>query len=228
MDFQSFVLAASTGSMAEATDPVVQARADAVEFRMDKAATPLDALGRYDGRQPIIATNRPKWEGGEAPDSARRLEQLRTAATFDAVEAIDVELESIRRGQASELIKAVETDVIVSVHDFDRTPGPEDLRSLLNNAVEHGDVGKLAVTAETIEDVPRLLAVTLEFTARDEQVATMAMGEPGQHSRAIAPIYGSCIGYAPAAPGKSTAPGQYDLTTLANLIETLDPTLRNQ
>ena len=53
-------------------------------------------------------------------------------------------------------------------------------------------------------------------------VATMAMGEPGRHSRAVAPLYGSKIGYAPVHPADATAPGQYDLATLRQLVEQLD------
>ena len=50
----------------------------------------------------------------------------------------------------------------------------------------------------------------------------MAMGEAGRHSRAVAPLYGSRIGYAPVDPAEATAPGQFDLTTLTELIERLD------
>jgi 3-dehydroquinate dehydratase-1 len=49
----------------------------------------------------------------------------------------------------------------------------------------------------------------------------MAMGEPGRHSRAVAPLYGSRIGYAPVDPAEATAPGQYDLATLRELVDAL-------
>ena len=63
--------------------------------------------------------------------------------------------------------------------------------------------------------------LTREFSAQGESVATMAMGEPGRHSRAVAPVYGSRIGYAPVDPDEATAPGQYDLPTLRRLVEDL-------
>jgi len=50
----------------------------------------------------------------------------------------------------------------------------------------------------------------------------MAMGEAGRHTRAVAPLYGSRIGYAPVDPDAATAPGQYDLATLAGLVDRLD------
>ena len=49
----------------------------------------------------------------------------------------------------------------------------------------------------------------------------MAMGEAGSHTRAVAPGYGSRIGYAPVDPERATAPGQFDLETLRGLVERL-------
>ncbi|MFB6166351.1 MAG: type I 3-dehydroquinate dehydratase [Haloarculaceae archaeon] len=222
MDFESFVLAAATADLAD--EPAAREAADAVEFRMDLAADPLEALSAYDGELPLIATNRAAWEGGEADDDPSRLEALAAAAEHDAVAAVDVELRSIREGhgaEAADAARAAGADVIVSTHDFERTPEPPELRRLLQHAAEHGDVGKLAVTAESVDDVLELLAATRAATREGATVATMAMGEPGRHSRAVAPVYGSKIGYAPVDPTEATAPGQYDLATLRRLVADL-------
>lgn len=224
MDFDDFVLAAATADLDDASAPAARAHADAVEFRMDLAdGDPLAALEAYDGALPVIATNRVEWEGGEAPSGEQRRADILAAAEHDAVEAVDVELEAIRRGEAAGLPDQLReyADVIVSVHDFDRTPSIDDLRSLLSATVEYGDVGKLVTTAETVDDVPPVLSVTREFAAQGEAVATMAMGEPGRHSRAVAPIYGSAIGYAPVDPAEATAPGQFDVATLSDLVDRL-------
>jgi len=113
------------------------------------------------------------------------------------------------------------TKTVVSAHDFEQTPEPPKLRRLLARAADHGDVGKLAVTAETKDDVLELLAATRASTLDGDRVATMAMGEVGRHSRAVAPLYGSKIGYAPVDPADATAPGQYDLATLRRLVTDL-------
>jgi 3-dehydroquinate dehydratase-1 len=110
----------------------------------------------------------------------------------------------------------------VSTHDFAKTPEPPNLRQLLDRACEYGDVGKLAVTARSTDDVLELLAATRASAAAGDRVATMAMGEPGRHSRAVAPLYGSKIGYAPVDPAEATAPGQYDLATLRRLVAELE------
>jgi len=222
MEFEEFVLAASTADLGEA--PAAREHADAVEFRLDLAADGPGALDSYDGALPLIVTNRVTWEGGEAADEPARIEALEHAAEQPAVEAIDVELVAVCSGAASGLVehaRAHETAVIVSLHDFERTPDRETVESLLSKAAELGDVGKLAVTAETPEDVLALLAATQSVTVDGGRVATMAMGSVGRHSRAVAPLYGSRIGYAPVDPADATAPGQYDLATLRTLVTEL-------
>ncbi|MFC6951511.1 type I 3-dehydroquinate dehydratase [Halorubellus litoreus] len=249
MDFESFVLAAATDDLADAATTVAREYADAVEYRMDAvdaAAEPgavspsVTALAEYDGDLPVIATNRAAWEGGAAgpavppsdqdavqAEAARnRVESLAAAASVDTVEAVDVELASLAAdapGVETVLAEAAANDVAVvaSSHDFERTPSRDAMRDALESGLAHGDVAKLAVTAETRKDALDLLAVTREFAARDEPVATMAMGAVGRHTRAVAPVYGSKIGYAPVDAADATAPGQYDLATLADLVESL-------
>jgi 3-dehydroquinate dehydratase I len=217
----AFTLAASTADLDE--EPRAREHADAVEFRMDLANDPLTALASYGGELPLIATNRAEWEGGEAREE-NRLDDLARAAEFDSVGAIDVELAAFGGEDGERAVRRAHeagTAVIVSAHDFEGTPAGEELRETLVRATERGDVGKLAVAATDPGDVLALLSATYELASEGRRVATMAMGEAGRHSRAIAPIYGSRIGYAPVDPANATAPGQYDLATLCELIDRL-------
>lgn len=222
MDFESFVLTASTATFAD--EPAARRHADAIEFRLDLAEDPLVALERYDGQLPVLATNRASWEGGAATDDEARLDALATATDFDPVAAIDVELAAIRAGTADDALAAArrrDVSIVVSVHDFDGTPPTATMVDLLAAAASHGDVAKLAVTATAPADALALLTATHEATAAGHRVATMAMGDSGTHTRAVAPVYGSRIGYAPVDPAEATAPGQLDLETLARVIETV-------
>lgn len=220
--FDDLVLAAPTDDLED--ESAARDAADAVEFRMDLATDPLGQLAAYDGVLPLIVTNRAEWEGGGVADGPDRLTALDTAIDHEAVAAIDVELRSIEADDADDLLDhAVEADVsvIVSVHDFERTPAEATLVDLLGRACDHGAVGKLAVTATDSGDVLELLSATLTMVTEGHRVATMCMGSAGRHSRAVAPLYGSCIAYAPVDPEGATAPGQYDLATLRSLIEQL-------
>lgn len=221
LDFGSFVLAAVTADLRE--EPRARDHADVVEFRMDLANDPLTALASYSGELPLIATNRAEREGGAA-SGERRLDDLARAAEFEGVAAIDIELTALGSGvgeEAAANAREHDTAVIASSHDFEGTPGTDEMRDTLRQATEYGDVGKLAVTATDPGDVLALLSITDDLTHEDRQVATMAMGTVGRHSRAVAPLYGSKIGYAPVDPENATAPGQYDLETLRGLVERL-------
>ncbi|UIP01240.1 type I 3-dehydroquinate dehydratase [Halobaculum sp. CBA1158] len=226
--FGSFSLAAATADLAE--EPAAREHADCLEFRMDLADEPLAALSAYDGELPLLVTNRPRWEGGDTAPYGR-LDALAEAVDHDAVAAVDVELATLRGRPTgtnevtpTELVeraRAADAAVVASVHDFDGTPAPAALDGLLRAAAAAGDVGKLAVTARTREDALALLSATHRATNRGDRVATMAMGEAGSHTRAVAPVYGSLIGYAPVDPADATAPGQYDLATMRRLVDDL-------
>ncbi|WP_255169764.1 type I 3-dehydroquinate dehydratase [Natrononativus amylolyticus] len=223
MEFDSFSLAASTADLGD--EPAAREYADLLEFRMDLAPEPLAALESYDGDLPVLATNRARWEGGEADDEGR-LEALAAATANESVAAIDVELASIRAGDAEAVLETARergVTVVASAHDFEGTDDRATLMRTLALATDRGDVGKLAVTAASLADALEVLSVTRALTENGERVATMAMGEVGRHSRAVAPVYGSKIGYAPVDPAEATAPGQYDLETLAALVEQLAP-----
>ena len=221
MEFDRFTLAASTATLGD--EPVARPLADCLEFRMDLATAPLPALEAYDGELPFIVTNRRRAEGGAA-DADGRIEALEAAIEFDSIEAVDIELASVRGGEADSLIDAAgkrDVSIIVSAHDLDGTPPEPDLLETLRAAAAVGDVAKLATTADTPADALSLLTATERASREGLTVATMAMGEIGRHTRAVAPVYGSKIGYAPVDPSDATAPGQYALETLASLVESL-------
>ncbi len=230
LSFDSFVLAASTAALSE--EPAAREHADAIEFRLDLATDPLDALFAYDGELPLLVTNRPTWEGGNATSEVDRFDELASAIEHEQVGAIDIELRALTGDEPSatadrarkirSLARSADVSVVASVHDFDRTPRKDRLSELLASAAAEGDVGKLATTACDRADALALLTATYEATQEGRTVATMAMGEAGRHTRAVAPLYGSRIGYAPVDPERATAPGQYDLATLRSLVGSLD------
>ncbi|GAD51952.1 3-dehydroquinate dehydratase I [Halarchaeum acidiphilum MH1-52-1] len=222
LPFDDFTLCAATADLAD--EPDAREHADAVEFRMDLADSPEAQLRDYDGDLPLLVTNRHEGQGGETADDDARLDALEAAVAHDAVGAVDLELDTCLDGRGARVREAAhanDASVVVSTHDFEGTPLRQDMRALLGDALEHGDVAKLAVTADERADVLDLIAVTHEHDAEGERIATMAMGEAGRHSRAVLPVYGSRIGYAPVDPADATAPGQYDLATLRRLVTEL-------
>jgi len=221
LPFDEFTLAASTADLSE--EPDARPHADCVEFRMDLAEASRAALDAYDGELPLLVTNRAAWEGGEAADEGR-IDALVAALEHDAVAAVDVELEAVAHGDGGAVVRAAReagVTTVISVHDFEATPPEAELSRLLDRAADVGDVAKVAVTATDHDDTLALLSATRAATEDGLRVATMAMGEVGRHTRAVAPVYGSKIGYAPVDPANATAPGQYPLATLRRLVDGL-------
>jgi len=194
--------------------------ADLVELRADLFAAPTPervgaALCRLrDAGRPVILTVRAAAEGGRAMDEARR--RAIYAAGIPLAQAVDVEIASTALvAEAVPAARAAGCTVILSAHALDGTPPNEFLLGLVERARTLGaDVTKLAAHANDLEDVRRLLEVTLG--ARHRHVVTIAMGAAGAPSRVLFPLAGSLLTY--ASVGEATAPGQMPLAEVSALL----------
>jgi 3-dehydroquinate dehydratase-1 len=222
-EFDRFRLVAASAT--PEVPPSVDDVADLLELRLDGCEDRMGAVEAVTSALPMIVTNRPAWEGGAFEGGEpERLALLEAALGHDQVVAVDVELATLETPAGAALAERaheVGVWVIASVHDFESTPPRSVCERLLYAATQHGDVGKLAVTARRPSDAARVLSVTATVAGWGHPVATMAMGAVGAHTRAIAPTYGSILGYAPADPAEPTAPGQLSLATLASAVSQL-------
>lgn len=203
---------------AAAAAHVVELRADL--FAAPSAAAVTAALRRLrDAGRPVLFTARAEAEGGRPMPASLR------AALYEAalplVHAIDVEIAST--ALAAQLVpraRATGVLVVLSAHDFARTPDADALLATVGRAFDAGaDVAKLATHAATASDLASLLACTIAARARG--VATLGMGPWGPLSRVVLPAAGSLLTY--AAAGQATAPGQLPVAELAALLERLAP-----
>lgn len=217
---EHFALAATTNDLSR--EPAAREAADYVEFRMDGAADPLEQLARYDGELPVLATNRAERFGGETAEEGR-LDHLLEASRFAFVELVDVELAVAREDpELLEEFRANDVELVVSHHDFKGTPDQDELDALVAECGTYGDVAKVATVPHSRSDALRVLNAVDTATTDGAPVAGIAMGELGSHTRVVAPLYGSRLGYAPLASDESEyAPGQIPLERLASLVEQL-------
>ena len=122
----------------------------------------------------------------------------------------DVEVETLRELSGKSVRPyPVPPCVLLSVHDFDRTPAlPRQIR-----VPHHGDVDamKIAASAGTIGDSVRLLMLA----RRSKNFIAAPMGEIALPARILALREGSVLAYAPI--GESTAPGQISLHEMIRL-----------
>ena len=214
-------VAAGDGEEAvEATRRAVAHGPDLVEVRLDymERASGLDKL-RSITALPMIATNRPKGEGGRFAGSEEdRIEVLLRAceAGFDYA---DLELAA---SASIDLIRERGARVILSHHDFSDTPPLSKLEGVLDEMLEfRPDVCKIVGTAHTGGD--NLTYLELIRRAREKaRIVSFGMGEAGLLSRVLSPLAGGEYTYASAAEGEETARGQIPLRLLRELYGTLE------
>lgn len=163
---------------------------------------------------PVIITNRMKQEGGVWEGSEeKRIQKL--LSMLPGADAVDIELCAEKIDEVVKKAKITGKTVIISTHDFQRTPENDVMLGIIRESQEAGaDVAKLAVMPQSFEDVLRLLEVTLLSKGK---VCTIAMGDIGKHSRIIAPIYGSVMSY--GYVDVPTALGQLRVDELKYILE---------
>jgi 3-dehydroquinate dehydratase I len=167
---------------------------------------------------PIIVTVRDPAEGGArslTEESRRHL--LERWLPFSSY--VDIELRNLKR--YSDLVRRAELlgkGVIVSYHDFGRTPTLEELEKLLADArVSEANIFKIATRVSQWADVSTLV----NFLERNRscQIAAMGVGEFGKLSRVVLARMGSCLTY--CSLGKAVAPGQWPYVKLKEILSEL-------
>lgn len=212
--------------------------ADVVEWRVDffeyvtdleKVKQALKEIAEVLSNKPIIFTFRSKREGGQKEVSSEFYVELnKTAAETKLVDIIDVELFNEEK-DVKTLIEAAHLNdvaVIISNHDFDKTPAKEEIIARLRKADElGGDIPKIAVMPTCTEDVITLLDATriVKEQYANGPIITMSMAGKGVISRLSGELFGSALTF--GAAKKISAPGQISVVDLRNIIEVLHKNL---
>lgn len=161
---------------------------------------------------PIILTNRTEAEGGNNRLSeSQRVEILIENAK--KVEITDIELSTDAKLRQNVIDAANKT--IISYHNFNKTPSPDKLQTIIDDAESIGDIAKIAVKPLNIEDTYTIIRLLLD----NPGIVAISMDEVGSYTRIFAPILSSPITY--ASIEKTSAPGQYDVDTTIKLLEQL-------
>ncbi len=178
--------------------------ADLIEFRADYIQDlDLECLFRQKPC-PVIFTLRSQQEGGGYRGTEiKRLETILKAAKAGA-DYVDVEFSASWQG----VLEAVPRDrVILSYHDFDKTPA--NLESQMGSMAATGaGVLKIATRATRLSD-NLLIARALKYAAtRQWNLCALAMGSQGIPSRVLGPHWGSWMSFASLPGSEGTADGQ--------------------
>ena len=206
---------------------------DLMEWRIDgfnhaehieQSMEVLGALCRQIDPIPLLFTCRIDREGGlQTIPCQSRLELILAAMKTRLPDIVDIELCNDEKFIQAiiEAGKTYKVNVILSFHDFEKTPEGGLILDKLVCAQDLGaDIAKVAVMPRTCKDVLTLMNVTL--TARQSleiPLVTMAMGDKGRVTRIAGGVFGSDITF---AMGKTaSAPGQIPIQELRQAMATL-------
>jgi 3-dehydroquinate dehydratase-1 len=200
---------------------------DLIEWRVDffdgiaDAKAVAELAGRIKDvarRIPILFTCRWSREGGEkiALSQADVVGLHRAVGESGHVDLIDFEManEPGQVRQVRESSQAHGVQLILSFHDFQRTPGIDELSQRFAQAEQLGaDIAKIAVMPRDMHDVLTLLGATLQ-SSRELRIplVSMAMGGPGAVTRLCGGVFGSALSF--AIGQSASAPGQMPIEDL--------------
>ena len=231
-------ITAKTAEQAIAQAQVIASNpnADVAEFRIDLLEFSADtqkviALGQQLNQilkeKPLIATIRTHNEGGKMTVSDQDYEKIYSDYLKKPfMQLLDIEM--FRDvGSITKLIKLAHNKnvlVIMSNHDFAKTPEQQDIENRLLKQDQMGaDILKIAVMPKSKQDVFTLMNATLAVSQKSQKpLLTMSMGQLGTISRVATANMGGSLSF--GMIGEASAPGQIDVTQLKQLLKTVQPT----
>ena len=156
----------------------------------------------------IVCTLRPKTEGGKFPGNEKeRIAILKLIAEYNPF-LLDVEFNTLKRNiSLRKYLKSTKTKLLVSWHDFKKTPSSAELKKKINQMSKLSSNVKIVSTAKSTSDSNRMLE--LYNKKGKNNLISFAMGDLGRISRILCLYLGSPYTY--VSLGKAIAPGQFSV-----------------
>ena len=165
--------------------------------------------------QRCICTLRPKSEGGKFSGTEKeRISILKLVAEFNPY-LLDVEYNTLKNKELYKFLKTNKVNLLVSWHDFSKTPCKEFLKNMVKKMSRFSKNIKIVTTARTIDDTLRILALYRQKPTSTNLVA-FAMGDYGRMSRILCTRLGSPFTY--VSLGKPIAPGQFNIEEMKSIF----------
>jgi len=156
----------------------------------------------------IVCTLRPKTEGGKfIGNEKERIAILKLIAEYNPF-LLDVEFNTLKRNSSLvRYLNSTKTKLLVSWHDFKKTPSSAELKKKMNQMSRFSPNVKIVSTAKSTDDSTRMLE--LYSKKGNNNLISFAMGDFGRISRILCLYLGSPYTY--VSLGKAIAPGQFSI-----------------
>ena len=225
------VIEKKTKDIVKSAKNIKELGADIIEWRADwyqdvfdknEMLNTLERLRGTLGNMPLLFTFRTGKEGGACKiDPEMYVNINRRAIKSGNIDMVDIELFT---GEAEvfelvQLAKEHGVKIVMSNHDFQKTPPKEEIIARLRKMQEIGaDIPKIAVMPQNKKDVLTLLSATEEMVSKYAKcpIVTMSMSGTGVISRLCGEVFGSAMTF--GAAGKVSAPGQMEVKDLKEVL----------
>jgi len=211
-------IAENTPKKLKQTLKIALRKSDYVEIRFDflKAEQIPQVLENVKkDLKKIVCTLRPKSEGGKFDGNEReRISILKLIAEYNPF-LLDVEFNTMKKEKSLvKYLKMTKTNLLISGHDFKKTPNFTELKKKLNQMSKYSSNVKIVTTAKTTDDSTRVLQL---YNKKGKiNLIAFAMGDSGRISRILSLYLGSPYAY--VSLGKAIAPGQFSVDEIKKII----------
>lgn len=161
-----------------------------------------------------VCTLRPTSEGGKFTGTeTERISILKLISEYSPF-LLDVEYNTLKKDK--KLVKYLaKANILVSWHDFNKTPSTAVLVSMLKKMEKYSKYIKIVTTAKYVDDSARVLA--LYAKPSKSHLIAFAMGDYGKISRILCVLLGSPYTY--VSLGKAVAPGQFSVDEMVAILK---------
>ena len=228
----AIVLGETEGEILQLAERANTENCDMIEFRADHYAKILDIdaaktiLGKIRKicKKPIIFTFRRKEEGGKTQTSLEYYKKLLLVVAQNwYADIVDVEASALSGdGSFVDKLKDFGVFIIISKHDFEKTPTQEEIIENFFMMQDLGaDIVKAAYMPNTKKDVLNLITAAENVTSTylSCPVVAISMGHLGMITRILGEFIESAITF--AAITKSSAPGQIGIDKMETVLDVI-------
>lgn len=186
------------------------------EIRLDSMTIDMASVRNVFSQHPnLIATCRP----GHRSNVSRKTQLLTAIKAGAAYVDIEVESENDFKRALIQEAQRQECKIIVSYHNFERTPDRPELEQIITRCFDSGaDIAKIACKVRTVKDNARILGILTD----SRPLVVLGMGQLGKITRIVGPYLGSQFTYASLSDGKETGEGQINMVQLTEILKKLE------
>ena len=212
-------IAEKSPSKLKKTLKIALKKSDYVEIRLDflkpeNIPIVLEELKNNLSRS--VCTLRPKNEGGKFEGNEKeRISILKLIAEYNPF-LLDVEFSTVKKNKdLAKYLKSTKTNLLISEHDFKKTPKLSELKSKINQMSKFSSNVKIVTNAKSTDDATRVLEL---YSKKGKiNLIAFAMGDSGRISRILSLYLGSPYTY--VSLGKPVAPGQFSVDEVKKIIQ---------